>query len=408
MRRLFSIALIAAMTVFARQAIAQQGAPAAPAIDFSGLMFGSFNMRTDSAAKASLGGKRPNQFAIDRVYLTFRMPAGDHGQIRVTTDVFQNTSSATNGYYQGWTIRLKYAYFQYTGMKDALGTGSSLVGRVGALHNVIIDQAEAFWPRYLQQTGVERTGFFSSADVGVAGLMTLGNKWGELYGTITNGPGYTSFDRDRFKDVAIRATLTPFAKSTGNVYVKSLVITPWYYKGAVGSGFAAGGANQVGPGTNGAITDPLTRDRYGIFAGVKDRRLALGVDFAQREDASESGANTTASPRAVTDSTGRLIDGYVVARPLEWLDASKRSALSLIARYDRFTPNAGPIAANYAGTTPYYAYTLFGASYDLSQRITLALDWQMNTPKGFPPATGTNVRPTPKQSTVFLHWQATF
>ena len=64
--------------------------------------------------------------------------------------------------------------------------------------------------------------------------------------------------------------------------------------------------------------------------------------------------------------------------------------------------------ANYAGTTPSYDYTLFGASWDVNQRITLALDWQQNAPKGFPAATGTNVRPTPRQSTVFLHWQATF
>src|SRR3954469_2374585 len=129
-----------AALVLARPAIAQTpAAPAAPpAIDFSGLMFGSFNMRTDSAAKATLGGQSPNQFGIDRVYLTFRMPAGDNGSIRVTTDVFQNTSTATNGYYQGWAIRLKYAYFQYTGMKDEFGKGSSLVGRVGLLHTVVI------------------------------------------------------------------------------------------------------------------------------------------------------------------------------------------------------------------------------------------------------------------------------
>ena len=404
--RLFLAGLLALAVV--RPAVAQTSAQTVPPIDFSGLMFGSYNMRTDSAARATLGGKAPNQFAIDRVYLTFRMPAGDNGSIRVTTDVFQNTNTATNGYYQGWTVRLKYAYFQYTGLKNSLGEGSSLTGRVGSLHNVIIDQAEAFWPRYLQQTGVERTGFFASADVGVAGLLTLGNKWGELYGTVVNGPGYASYDRDRFKDLAIRASLTPFAKDARNVYLKSLVVAPWYYKGSVGSGFAAGGAGQVGPGDNGAITDGLARNRYGIFAGAKDRRLAVGVDYAQRVDESETGSNTAATPRAVSDSTGRLIDGYVVARPLEWLDAARRSAFSVVARYDHFTPNTSPTSANYAGTTPSYDYTLFGAAYDVNQRITFALDWQQSAPKSFPPATGTNVRPTPRQSTVFIHWQATF
>jgi len=406
----FSLALLAALAVV-RPAVAQTPAQSAPAIDFSGLMFGSYAVRGDSAAKATLGGQSPNAFGVDRVYLTFRMPAGDNGTIRITTDVFQNTTTANNAnaYYQGWTIRLKYAYFQYAGLKDALGSGSSLTGRVGMLHNVIIDQVETFWPRYLQQTGIERSGFFSSADVGIAGLLTLGNKWGEIYGTIANGPGYTSYERDRFKDFAVRASLTPFAQNGTNVYLKSLAVVPWYYRGSVGSTFAAGGAGQVGPGDNGAIAEGLTRNRYGIFAGVKDRRLAVGIDYAQRIDESEAGLNTTATPRVVTDSTGQLIDGFIVARPLEWFNAARRSPVSLVARYDRFTPNNSPTSANYAGSTPYYEYTLFGASYDVNQRITLTLDWQQNAPKGFPPATGTNVRPTPpRQSTVFLHWQATF
>jgi hypothetical protein len=390
--------------VVVRPALAQTAAPAAPPIDFSGLMFGSFNLRNDSAAKAALGGKAPNQFGIDRVYLTFRMPAGDNGSIRVTTDVFQNTSTATNGYYQGWAIRIKYAYFQYTTLRDHFGTGSNLAMRVGSLHNVVIDYEEGFWPRYLQQVGLERAGFFSSADVGVAGLLTLGNKWGEVYATLVNGPGYTSYERDRFKDFAIRGSLTPFAKNGTNPYLKSLAIAPWYYRGSLGSAFAAGGTNQVAP-----VTDGLARNRYGIFAGAKDRRLSLGVDFAQRVDESETGSNTAVSPRAVIDSTGRLIDGYIVGRPLEWFNSAKRSALSVVARFDHFTPNTSPTSANYAGTTPAYNFSVLGASFDLNQRITMALDWQQNSPTAFPPATGTNVRPIPpRQSTVFLHWQATF
>ena len=372
-------------------------------------MFGSYATRLDSAARATLGGERPNNFGIDRVYLTWRLPAGDNAAIRVTTDVFQNQNTATNAYYQGWTIRIKYAYFQYTALRNKLGEGSSLVGRVGALHNVIIEQTDPFWPRYLQQNGVERAGFFSSADAGVAGLLTLGNRMGEVYATVVNGPGYTAFDRDRFKDFAARVTLTPFASSDANAFVKSFVFVPWFYKGQVGSTFAAGGLNQVGPGDNGAITEGLARDRYGIFAGIRDRRFSLGLEYAQREDQSETGANTAALPRVVNDSTGRLMAGYIVARPVEWFGAARRSPLSVIARFDRLTPHTDPTHANYAGATPYYDYTLLGASYDLNQRITLALDWQMNTPKGFPPATGTNVRPIPpRQSTVFLHWQATF
>src|SRR5262245_35146337 len=47
-----------------------------PQLDFSGIIFGTYGLRTDSAAGATPGGASPNQFAIDRAYLNFRMPAG--------------------------------------------------------------------------------------------------------------------------------------------------------------------------------------------------------------------------------------------------------------------------------------------------------------------------------------------
>lgn len=404
---------------------AQQPA-SAPAIDFSGVIFGNFAYRTDSAAKASLGGKNPNQFTVERAYLTFRMPAGANGAIRVTTDVFQNTNTAQNSYYQGWAVRIKYAYLQYTGLRGAFGSGSSLLGRVGILHTVVIDHEESFWPRYLAQTAVERNGFFSSADGGAAGLLTLGNKWGEIYGTITNGPGYASNEKDRFKDLALRVSLTPFdnhatatAAPAGTAtasasppplgsIVKTFTISPWFYKGWLGSAFASGGAGQIGPGTNGAITEGLPRDRYGLFAGVRERRLTAGAEWAQRKDESEKGLNTLVSPRITTDSTGRLLDGFIVMRPLELANPAHQSNLSLIGRFDHFTPNSSPTAAAYAGTTPAYNFWILGASYDVTQRMTFALDWQKQTGTSFPAPTGTNVRAVPDNSTIFLHFQAIF
>src|SRR5688500_5488739 len=75
-------------------------------VEISGLVFGSFNTRIDSAARANLGGKRPSAFSIDRIYVNFRAPAGDNGAFRFTTDIYQNTNTATNGYFNGWAIRM--------------------------------------------------------------------------------------------------------------------------------------------------------------------------------------------------------------------------------------------------------------------------------------------------------------
>src|SRR4051812_39669139 len=96
-RRCVALAVVAVAVAPPTTGIAQQPATptvVTPAFDFSGVVFGSWGYRLDSLGQALTGGAHPNQFSIDRAYLTFRMPAGDNGQIRVTTDVFQNTNNA--------------------------------------------------------------------------------------------------------------------------------------------------------------------------------------------------------------------------------------------------------------------------------------------------------------------------
>src|SRR5262245_5268319 len=101
-------ALLAAL--FAPVCLLAQTPVPRPSIDFSGVLFLNYQMRVDSAARLTAGGQPPNKFDVERAYLIFRMPAGDHGSIRVTTDIFQTNNA---GYYTGWTVRLKHAYFQY-------------------------------------------------------------------------------------------------------------------------------------------------------------------------------------------------------------------------------------------------------------------------------------------------------
>jgi hypothetical protein len=150
--------------------------PAPTPLNFSGVIFGSYNYQLPTTP-SQLRNQTNNSFVVDRAYLTFRMPAGDRTSIRITTDVFQSTDSTSNAY----TVRAKYAYLQYDVPKFA--NGAAVTGRIGILQNVIIDQIENFWPRYLSQAPVERAGYFASADVGVAGLLALPNKMGEVYGT---------------------------------------------------------------------------------------------------------------------------------------------------------------------------------------------------------------------------------
>jgi hypothetical protein len=348
-----------------------------PLLDFSGIIFANWNYRTDRAARAQ------NRFDVERAYLTFRMPVGERTSVRITADVFQQTAAPGDAFYRGWAFRAKYAYFQYDFLRNYRGT--SAYARLGMLHTVVIEHVETFWPRWISRAAAELNGFFSSADLGAATQVTLPSRRGELYATLTNGPGYTSRETDRFKDAAVRLTLTPFAAGKG--LLSTTAITAWGYKGAVASRFVSGGTGQVGP-----VGEGIQRDRWGVFAGLRDRRMTLGAEWAQRANEGEVGGNTTDSPRMVVDSTGTLVSAFAIIRPIEWLQTGHMSKLALLGRYDRFRfiEDAAPAAR----------LIIAGLIWDLDRRLSLAADYQQLLPRDG--ATGTDTK------TWFLHAVASF
>jgi hypothetical protein len=348
-----------------------------PQLDFSGVIFANWSYRTDRGARAQ------NRFDVERAYLTFRMPAGDRASVRITADVFQQTAAPGDAFYRGWAFRAKYAYFQY----DALRAGSGLTAtaRLGMLQTVVIEHVESFWPRWLSRTAVELNGFFQSADLGLAAQVGLPGKRGEIYATVTNGPGYSSRETDRFKDAALRLTLTPFANTSG--FLQGAAISVWGYKGAIASRFASGGAGQVGP-----VGEGLQRDRWGVFAGVRDRRLTLGAELARRIEEGELGNNTAASPRVMIDSTSTLVSAFAVVRPLEIVTPGTRSPLAAVVRYDRarFNDESGPAQR----------LIIAGLIWDVTSRLSMAADYQQLLPRDGAPGTDTK--------TWFMHFIASF
>lgn len=352
-----------------------------PPIDFSGVLYTNYQYRTDSRAKNF------NKFDIERVYLTLRMPLGDRTSVRVTTDVFQQQTPGNDAYYQGWTMRLKFAYLQYNYIMGAKPTDFSAAARFGMIQTVVIDQEEQFWPRWISQTDLERAGLFNVADAGVSTALTLPNKWGEIYAAVVNGPGYMSREVDRFKDPQARLTLTPLANSHSPL-LASWAITPWYYKGTVASRFVAGGAGQVGP-----VGSGLERNRWGLFTGIRDPRITLGAQYTGFKGQTEAGLNTPFSPRVVVDTTGHLVSGFAIARPLALVDTAW-SRLGLLARYDKVTTN----------TTTNGTYHVFigGLLFDLSRRASVSFDYQEQL-VDTPPVTG-NL----PLKTYFVHVVANF
>lgn len=326
-----------------------QSAPA-PRIDISGLLFGAFSYRTNPEAKNA------NKFDLERVYVNFRAPIADRWSLRYTPDISPQQSGV------GYVLRTKYAYVQYD--RPANKAGWSGLVRAGALQTVAIEHIETFWPRWMGTAPVERFGYFSSADVGVAGQVNLPHKRGELYAVWTNGNGYANPETDRFKSYAARLSLTPLAAGRHGL-LTTFTVSPWIDINAGASKFVQGGAGQTG-----AIGEGLTKNRFGVWTGIKDPRLVLAAGYSQRIDGTESGANTAASPRRVSDVTGTLLSGLLVVRPFQLMDSTSKSPLSVLVRYDAITPNTDRSEENH----------LFEGSllWDLTKnkRTQIALDYQ--------------------------------
>ena len=364
-----------------------------PAIDFSGVIYPQFRLTSDDATKAANGGNSASKFDIERVYLTFRMPAGDDGSIRVTTDVFNNSGSCTDCY-AGWNVRLKYAYFNYNFLHDINGKkGFNAAVRFGMLHTALIDHVESFWPRWISQSPAERNGFFNSSDVGVAGILTLPAKWGELYTTVANGTGYSTVERDPYKDASARLTLTPWGGSEG--VLKTVAISPWIYLGKSASKYLTTAGSAGTDAANG-----LTRNRAGVFAGVKDRRVTAGFELSQRTETVETG--TSLATRGTYDNTGKLTSLFALVRPAELFssDPKLRSRWGVLGRVDTFKPFSEVASAGAQTTGASNQLVIAGLWWDLNQRASFSLDLQNLTPKS-----GSTLK---ESKVLFLHGQIAF
>ncbi|MGK2963766.1 MAG: hypothetical protein ACSLFK_16720 [Gemmatimonadaceae bacterium] len=377
-RRYLTVALLILIPTGAQAqgTVQPDSARPAPSVDFSGILFANYQYRAENAAGSA------NKFDVERAYLTFRAPAGERASVRITADLYQQATSGSDSYYRGWSLRAKYAYLQYDYLKGKTWRGSA---RLGLLQTVFVEHDESFWPRWLGNSPTERAGFFSSADAGLAHTVTLPGGFGEIYSTVTNGPGYTSREVDRFKDIATRVTIHPWS-SKGPSPMRGVALTAWGYKGAIASRFVNGGAGQVG-----TVGDALRRDRWGVHAGSASPRLTVAAQYARRMDEGEDGLNTQASPRAVVDSVGTLLSAYASVRPLP--GAGKEShPLSLLFRIDRVTTNTD--------TGESYDFIVGGVIWDFSSRLSMSLDYQEVTPR--------EGRPVAATRTWFAHFVARY
>jgi len=333
-------------------------APPSLPFEFSGVLYANYQY---GGVK---GNRATNRFDLDRAYLTFRATPGEHFGVRITADVYQQRDTTRDDYYRGWAFRAKYAYGQYDFIQ---GNGDELKAnvRLGILPTVIIEHEEQHWQRGLSQVALEQQGFFSSSDVGGAVNVLFPKKRGELYATVVNGTGYSSREVDRFKDFQVRLTLTPLANSDG--FWKGLSISPWYVNGNRASDF------ERRQGTVVPVTDAQRKDRAGIFIGVRDPRVVLGAQIAQRWDVFES-ADTTVdiSPTAV-ERTGQLVSLHATVRPLAYINSAPAWPIAVVLRADHFKPDSDG--------DPYTRNYIAGVQWEFNRRTSLTFDYQNAAPR---------------------------
>jgi hypothetical protein len=371
---------------------AQQPAPFTRRVDVSGVLFGSFQYHVEPGTDAEedeqvRAGREQNQFSLDRAYVNVRAAVAPRTSVRVTSDLYRAEG--------GYELRVKYSYVDYRFLDR--GDVEAFV-RAGVLQNVVIDHEERFWPRWLGTAPLDRAGYFSSADVGLAVGATLPQRLGELYATVVNGQGYQRLGDadDRFKDWAARLSLTPFAGEGMPAVLRGVVVSPWAYWGDTASVFGPDSPRASTPGYLGALGAGRDRLRYGLFVGWEDDRFGTaGVSLSRRRSEIDAGENTAASPATTVTRTQKLASAFAALRPLALYDPSSGTPLSVVLRYDRHDANrAAP------GFTH---HVVAGLAYDLDDHLSVALDYQETLPQdGQPPTRAT------QRQIYFAHLQARF
>ena len=155
----FCMMALIALVLTSAEARSQDADSTRRGISVSGVLFLNYQYGGTRDAGSA------NRFEIDRAYLTARAATSRRDSIRVTLDVFQQRDDNRDDYYSGWSMRVKYAYFNHDFVRDT-GRGVSVFARLGLIPTVVIEQEERFWPRGLSPVAVDLNGYFNSAALG--------------------------------------------------------------------------------------------------------------------------------------------------------------------------------------------------------------------------------------------------
>jgi hypothetical protein len=192
--------------------------------------------------------------------------------------------------------------------------------------------------RGISATITDRQGYYSVADIGMSVSYALPEKMGDITGFIVNGNGFTSPETNRFKDFALRASITPFID---NSLLKTLLFAGYAYKGSNLS----------------AVSTALKRDRVGGLVSYVYSVVTVSAEYNIRKDA-------PSNPDTVVSGNALSLFGEVKAPFDEW-----KNKFMFVWRYDIAESNVDK-----GGDMT--RFCILGVAYKPTDKIIVAVDRQ--------------------------------
>jgi hypothetical protein len=304
--------------------------------------------------------KNYSEFNITRAFLDMTHEFNDRFSARITADIY-NTDDMNE-----WDFRAQYAYLQINRLLPYTH------GRFGLQGLVWADRVEKAWGmRYVDPASLNKLGYINYADFGASLYGTCPGDWGELVLQVVNGGGYMENEENKYKDIAVFATITPLGKYPE---FKETALWLQYYKGWP----------NIDPVKGFSFSDNTKKDVMSAAVLVKYKKWFTGyVDYFM--------ATTDMKPTDVIDTT---ITGVELPEEEKALGFSAFGKLSvatdpetflsdifLFGKYewvDKHDDHTAPGLELYADADD-AKYITLGAAYTLADGFEFALTFRRST-----------------------------
>ena len=302
-------------------------------VTVGGLIYAQWSAELDSLSPA-------NDFDVTRAYVNVFGKFGGGITTRVTGDVYHDADATAGG---GLVERLKFAYATWT------PAHSPVAVRFGLTQTAWEDFEDQLWDYRMQGLDeMDRDGYTSSSDFGVAVDGNFGGERLDVTATAFNGENYNKSPGDQHKDFAARVSYRLLGTDDAS---------------------RVGGLRLTGYGQLGTPTGGGTRDRLIGMVSWRSKRLSLAAEYVATRDSLAGTANSL--------KNGRILEGFGVLH----VGATPLALIGLLAVVDPTTCTdyaAGtdcPLAAQYDRRT----HVIAGTSWQLTPNVRLLLDMDRTT-----------------------------